>query len=54
MIVIVKHACNILQISGLLVCLGAFVKFSSDWGDIKKLLDFGLLKGDQYQDWHYA
>ena len=45
--------CNILELAGLLVSLGGFVKFFSAWGT-EKLLGCLFARGNQYSGCNYG
>ena len=46
--------CNMLELSGLFVCLGGLVKFSSPWGGGAEKMDrLWFARGDQQPSIHY-
>ena len=47
--------CNMMELSGLFMCLGGLIKFFSAWGTEEITgLWFAMGKGrDQYPGWHY-
>ena len=47
--VLLLNKCNILELSGLFVCLGGLVKFFSAWGDRKNCLVVVFKGGIIYQ-----